>query len=103
VAGVRSPGLWGTRARLDELFGASAVRIAVTPREFVFRYRSPMHWIEVFRTYYGPMTKTFAALDADRQAVFTQDLLALLEKGNRSKDRSLVLPSEYLEVVIEKR
>jgi SAM-dependent methyltransferase len=101
--GVRSPGLWGTRKRLEELFGTNAMHIAATQREFVFRYRSPMHWIEVFRTYYGPMNKTFAALDAARQEAFTQDLLALMERGNRSKDRSLVLPSEYLEVVIERR
>ncbi|HTQ42089.1 MAG TPA: class I SAM-dependent methyltransferase [Polyangiaceae bacterium] len=101
--GIRSPGLWGTRARLEELFGANAKHVAITPREFVFRYRSPMHWIEVFRTYYGPMNKTFAALDSERQAAFTHDLLALIERGNRSKDRSLVLPSEYLEVVIERR
>ena len=62
-----------------------------------------MHWIEVFRTYYGPMNKTFGALDADKQAAFTRDVLALVEQGNRSHDRSLVLPSEYLEVVIERR
>jgi ubiquinone/menaquinone biosynthesis C-methylase UbiE len=103
AAGVRSPGLWGTRARLDELFAATAAHITVTPREFVFRYRSPMHWIEVFRTYYGPMTRTFAALNQEQQAAFTKDILALIEKGNRSRDRSLVLPSEYLEVVIERR
>ena len=62
-----------------------------------------MHWIEVFRTYYGPMNKTFAALDADKQAAFTQDLLALMDARNRSGDATLVLPSEYLEVVIERK
>jgi len=71
--------------------------------DFVFRYRSPMHWVEVFRTYYGPMNETFGALDAERQEAFTRDVLALIERGNRSKDRSLVLPNEYLEVGIEKR
>jgi SAM-dependent methyltransferase len=101
--GVKSPGLWGTQARLEELFGASAREIRTTSREFAFRYRSPAHWIEVFRTYYGPMNKTFGALDADRQAAFTQDLLALMESGNRSGDATLVLPSEYLEVVITRR
>lgn len=101
--GVRSPSLWGTRARLEELFGKAARTIRAESREFVFRYRSPQHWIEVFRLYYGPMNKTFAALDAGRQAAFTQDLLALIERGNRSGDATLVLPSEYLEVVIERR
>jgi SAM-dependent methyltransferase len=103
AAGVKSPALWGTRARLDELFGENAGRITITEREFLFRYRSPMHWIEVFRTYYGPLQKAFGALDADRQAAFTQEVLALIEGGNRSHDRTLVLPSAYLEVVIERR
>jgi len=101
--GLKSPALWGTRARLDELFGANAKEIRVTKREFMFRYRSPMHWIEVFRTYYGPLNKAFGALDPDKQTAFSSDVLQLVEQGNRSHDRSLVLPSEYVEVVIEKR
>jgi ubiquinone/menaquinone biosynthesis C-methylase UbiE len=100
AAGVRSPALWGTTPRLKELFGATAREIRTTSRAFTFRYRSPEHWIEVFRTYYGPMNKTFGALDAEQQAAFTRDLLALMDAGNRSGDESLVLPSEYLEVVI---
>ena len=101
--GVKSPALWGTKARLEELFGKTAQEIRAESREFVFRYRSPAHWIEVFRTYYGPMNKTFGALDAQKQTAFTQDLLALMESRNRSGDRTLVLPSEYLEVVIERK
>ena len=100
--GVKSPALWGTKARLEELFGKTAREIRTASREFVFRYRSPAHWIEVFRTYYGPMNKTYGALDAGKQAAFTQDLLALMDRHNRSGDRTLVLPSEYLEVVIER-
>ena len=101
--GVKSPGLWGTKARLEEFFGEAAQEIRTTSREFAFRYRSRTHWIEVFRTYYGPMNKTFGALDAEKQAAFTQDLLALMESRNRSGDHTLVLPSEYLEVVIERK
>ncbi len=103
AAGVKSPALWGTKTRLEELFGQTTGEIHTTRREFVFRYHSPEHWIEVFRTYYGPMTKTFGALDADKQASFTAELLALIASRNRSGDRTLVLPSEYLEVVIERR
>jgi SAM-dependent methyltransferase len=101
--GVKSPALWGTKARLEELLGNTALEIRTTNREFVFRYHSPAHWIEVFRTYYGPMNKTFGALDAEKQAAFTEDLLGLMETRNRSGDRTLVLPSEYLEVVIERK
>ena len=101
--GVKSPALWGTKTRLEELFGQTAQEIRTTQREFVFRYRSPAHWIEVLRTYYGPMNKTFGALDAGKQAAFTQDLLTFMGSRNRSSDRTLVLPSEYLEVVIERK
>jgi ubiquinone/menaquinone biosynthesis C-methylase UbiE len=101
--GVKSPALWGTKARLDELFGKTTKEIRATSRQFTFRYRSPEHWIEVFRTYYGPMNKTYGALDAGKQAAFTQDVLALMARDNRSGDGTLVLPSEYLEVVIERK
>jgi len=101
--GVKSPALWGTKARLEELFGRSAKEIRTTSRQFTFRYASPAHWIDVFRTYYGPMNKTYGALDAGKQAAFTQDVLALMARDNRSGDGTLVLPSEYLEVVIERK
>ncbi len=101
--GMKSPAQWGTKARLDELLGAAAREIRVTRRDFVFRYRSPAQFIDVFRTYYGPVNKTFAALDAEKQAELTRDLMALIESRNRSGDRTLVLPSEYLEVVIERK
>jgi SAM-dependent methyltransferase len=101
--GVKSPALWGTKERLAELFGERAWDIIATSREFTFRYRSPAHWVEVFRTYYGPMNKAFAALEGERQAAFMHDLAALIDSRNRSGDGTLVLPSEYLEVVIERK
>jgi ubiquinone/menaquinone biosynthesis C-methylase UbiE len=101
-AGVRPPSQWGTQARIEELFAGKAKVLSAVSREFVFRYRSPMHFLEVFRTYYGPMVKTFAALDLDRQAAFAHDVLELMDRFNRSGDRTLVLPSEYLEVVVER-
>jgi ubiquinone/menaquinone biosynthesis C-methylase UbiE len=103
AAEIAAPTLWGTRERLDELFGGATQEIGVQRREFVFRYRSPMHWLEVFRTYYGPLTCAFGALAPDAQWAFTRELLELLEERNRSRDRSLVLPSEYLEVALRKR
>jgi SAM-dependent methyltransferase len=101
--GVKSPALWGTAARLEELFVGKARKIQATERAFVFRYRSPEHWIDVFRTWYGPINKAFGALDAEKQAAFSQDLMALIASRNRSGDETLVLPSEYLEVVIERQ
>jgi ubiquinone/menaquinone biosynthesis C-methylase UbiE len=101
--GLKPPALWGTRSRLEQLFGTSARTIGSKSRFFNFRYRSPEHFVEVFRSYYGPMNKTYAALDAAKQAALTSDLLALIALGNASGDATLVLPSAYLEVVIERK
>ena len=102
-AGVKSPALWGTRERLTELFGDSASSIEARSRDFVFRYRSPEHWLEVFKTYYGPLLKAFATLDAPAQAKLTADVMDLVRRFNRSGDDSMVVPSEYLEIVITRR
>jgi ubiquinone/menaquinone biosynthesis C-methylase UbiE len=101
--GAKSPALWGTKPRLVELFDDAPVTIDAHSRNFVFRYRSPEHWLEIFRTFYGPVLKAFAALEAEKQTALTHDLLALIERFNRSGDSSMVVPSEYLEVVITKR
>jgi ubiquinone/menaquinone biosynthesis C-methylase UbiE len=98
--GARSPALWGTRARIAELFEPHASSIVTVQRHFVFRYRSPEHWLEIFKTYYGPVLKTFAALAPPAQLELERDLISLIGQFNRSADGSMVVPSEYLEVVI---
>jgi SAM-dependent methyltransferase len=99
IPGVRSPLLWGTDAHLRELF-ADAKTIVHTTRHFALRYRSPEHFVEVFRTFYGPVHKAFASLDADRQAALEADMLALLREADRGGAAGLVVPAEYLETVI---
>ena len=103
AAGVKSPALWGTEARLRELFGERFDSMAIERREFVFRYRSAAHWLEVFRTFYGPMHRAFGALDAAKQEALASDLIALAERFNRATDGTLEAPSEYLEVVIRRK
>ena len=65
-------GAVGHRARLAELFGRKRL-VRSAQRHFVFRYRSPEHWLDVFRTYYGPMLKAFAALGLKEQAALQRD------------------------------
>jgi ubiquinone/menaquinone biosynthesis C-methylase UbiE len=101
--GAKSPALWGTEARLAEMFGASASAIKSERRDFMFRYRSPEHFLAVFKSYYGPMLKAFAALDETNQQALRKDLLALIASMNRAQDGTMVVPSEYLEIVILKR
>ena len=102
-AGARSPALWGTRARLDELFQAESASVRGAQRTFAFRYRSPQHWLDVFKTYYGPVLKAFGALDPPAREALERDLNALIERFNRSGDGTMVVPSEYLEVVVTRR
>ena len=98
--GLKSPALWGTEPHIVELFGPRASAIRCERRHFNFRYRSAAHWIQVFRDYYGPTHKAFAALDAAGQEALEADIMALLERFNVAGGDSLVVPGEYLEVVI---
>ena len=100
--GIRPPSLWGTRDWLEATFGREAARLSIASRDYVFRYRSPAHWIEVFRTWYGPVHKAFQSLDAQGQQALAQDITQLIRRFNRSGNGCLVMPSEYLEVVIER-
>lgn len=98
-AGLKPPVLWGTEDRLHELFGSWIRSLEANRRFWTLRYRSVEHWIEYFRAWYGPTIKTFEGLEPARQQEYQQGLEALLRQFNRSGDATLVLPSEYLEVV----
>jgi hypothetical protein len=93
-AGVKSPALWGSEQRLRELFGDGISELKVEKRVFVFRYRSAEHWLSVFRTYYGPMLKAFAALDEAGQAGLAGELTELLQRFNQGGSDTLAVPSE---------
>ena len=99
-AGIQSPALWGTEAHLEKLLGSGAAQMQCRRRRFNFRYRSAAHWLQIFRDYYGPTHKAFAALDAVGQLALERDILALLAEFNSAGPASLVVPSEYLEVVV---
>jgi ubiquinone/menaquinone biosynthesis C-methylase UbiE len=101
-AGVQPPSLWGTEPHIVELFGAQAAQIRCEHRSFSFRYRSAAHWIAVFRELYGPVHKAFCALDAAGAASLERAITALLDELNAGGPDSLVVPSEYLEIVITK-
>lgn len=102
-AGVKSPALWGTWEWMEKAFRAEASDIVAEPRMFNFRYRSPQHFLDIFREYYGPMLKAFEALDAAGQKGLARDLLALIGELNTARDGTMVVPGEYLEVVVTKR
>jgi SAM-dependent methyltransferase len=101
-AGISSPLAWGTEPRLTELLGPGTSTIELQPRHFVFRYRSAEHWLDTFRTYYGPTLKAFAAIDDSARAGLEHELVGLAAASNTATAGALRVPSEYLEVVATK-
>ncbi|MDY0976876.1 class I SAM-dependent methyltransferase [Massilia sp. CFBP9012] len=99
-AGLASPLLWGNEDHVRQLFGADALQARITRRMFNFRYASPTHWVHVFRDYYGPLNRAFAALAPSAADALEQDLLALIDRFNTAGPDSMVAPAEYLEIVL---
>jgi ubiquinone/menaquinone biosynthesis C-methylase UbiE len=99
--GQKPPSLWGTEDHLRQLFG-DRVTLEVKPQHFVFRYRSPAHWIEVFSTTFGPVMKALEALDDPGRERLRLELHRVIGEFNKATDGTMVVPSEYLEVVATK-
>jgi len=99
-AGVRSPALWGDKQHLETLFAGH--RVEVIERVFNFRYRSGQHFLDVFRTYYGPVHKAFLALDEAGREALQRELTTLLESFNEATDGTLLIPSAYAEVIVHR-
>jgi ubiquinone/menaquinone biosynthesis C-methylase UbiE len=102
-AGVKPAALWGTEERVRELFGEGVVSLQATKRNFLYRYRSVQHWMDLFGAYFGPIVTALRALDPAGQERFSHDLMAGLEQANQARDGTLVAPMEYLEVITVRR
>jgi ubiquinone/menaquinone biosynthesis C-methylase UbiE len=102
AAGLKPPSRWGTPEWIRSEFGPRASDIHIEKKEYMFRYRSAEHWLDVFRNWYGPIHKAFLALDAGGQQKLEKDLIALVGRFDRAAGGAIVVPSEYLEIVITK-
>ncbi|GJL84096.1 MAG: hypothetical protein DHS20C01_37300 [marine bacterium B5-7] len=100
--GVQSPAMWGDSDWIDATFGPAARVIQVSNRNFTFRYRSPAHFVEVFRTLYGPVHKAFLTLDEAGQGALEADIIALIDRLNVARDGSMSVPAEYAEIIVLK-
>jgi len=101
--GVKSPAVWGTRSWVETTFAPAAFTLAAEPRHFIFRYRSAQHFLDIFRAYYGPVLKAFEALNTAGRKALAHDIIDLVGRLNTSGDETMVVPSEYLEVIFTKR
>ncbi len=101
-AGVRPASEWGTEQRLKALFGANTSSMNIKKRSALFRYRDNAHWVEVFRTWFGPIMLVLERLDDERSGEFLRELDGVLSQFNVSGDETLMVSADYLEVVIVK-
>ncbi len=97
--GVERPSLWGTEERVRELFGGGVSGLRVEPAVVNFRFHSPEHWLEYFRTYFGPIRMAFARVGDEGAAALEEDMLELMRTRNTAGDGALVAPADYVEVV----
>ncbi len=97
--GLNPPLLWGTEERLRELFGDGISDLRVERRTSRQPFRSPDHYIDHFRTYFGPAKMAFERVGSEGEEALEDDLRAYLEAQNTAGERALVLEAEYLEVI----
>jgi SAM-dependent methyltransferase len=97
--GLNPPLLWGTEERLRELFGDGIADLRIERRISRQPFRSVDHYLDFFRTYFGPVKVAFERVGADGEKALESDLREYLAKANTAGDRALVLEAEYLEVI----
>jgi SAM-dependent methyltransferase len=92
--------LWGDPRVVEERFGAGVTSISFKRRAMVLAYPfGPEQTVELFRTWYGPTVRAFAALDEERQRGYFADLVRLWTEHNTAGPNGTRVESEFLEVV----
>ena len=100
---LQPPTRWGTATGLRELFGDGLADLAIEHRTFTFRYTSRDHWLDFFRTNFGPLITAYATLDPMAAQLLTDEIRDAAAAANRAKDGTFVVDSGYLEVVATRR
>lgn len=98
---ARQPSMleWGVSDIVRERL-AGVASIGSVRRRIAFTYpHSPAVTVRLFRDWYGPIVRAFAALPAEGRAMLEDDLVRLWEGNNLATDGSTRVESEYLEVI----
>jgi len=99
-AGVPSALLWGNPRTVEERIGAGLSDLRFERRVMVLAYPfGPEETVELFRTWYGPTVRAFAALEEERQRKFFDDLVRLWTEHNTAGPNGTRVESEFLAVV----
>ena len=99
-AGVPSVLLWGDPSVVQERLDGAVTGLRFDRRTIVLAYPfGPDKTVELFRTWYGPTVRAFAALDEERQRGLFADLVRLWTEHNTAGSNATRVESEFLEVV----
>ncbi len=97
--GVQPPLLWGTEDHLRELFGNGISDLEVDRGTVKEVFRSPDHFIDYFRTYFGPTKVAFERVGEEGAEALDAALRELLGRWNTAGERAMVVEAEYLRTV----
>ena len=98
--GMPSVLLWGDPDAVRERLGKGTAELRFERRPMVLAFPcSPEETVRLFRTWYGPTARAFAALDEERQQELYDDLVRLWAGHNTAGRDATRVESEFLEVV----
>ena len=97
--GVAPPVLWGSEDHVRELFGDAVSDLRAERVKSRQPFFSVDHYIDFFRSYFGPIQSAYEKVGPEGEEALTQDLRAMLAEANTAGDRALVIEPEYLRVI----
>jgi SAM-dependent methyltransferase len=97
--GVRPAVAWGSDERVRELLGDGCRELRLQRRTCPWRFPSTRHFLEYFRTWYGPTVAAFAAVGEEGRDGLEHELLEVFDRHNTATDGTMAADVEYLEVV----
>jgi ubiquinone/menaquinone biosynthesis C-methylase UbiE len=104
--GFVSPMTWGLETHVVERFGQAGVpkeKISMFKDTFVFTSpdKGPLHFIDLFRRFYGPTMNAFEAAEKNGKAGELHGQLAELAKShNKSSDGGTSIAATFLRVTV---
>jgi SAM-dependent methyltransferase len=97
---IPSPLQWGNEEQVHARLGEGSVALTLNRRLITFEYPfGPEGVVNLFRLWYGPTQRAFAALDEATREDLRRDLEELWTEHNRAVDGTTRVQSEYLEVL----
>ena len=101
--GWASPISWSVEDTIDRMFCPAVCDVLTTHRTVTFHHGSAEAWVDELRTTRGPVRAAFESVSHEGRRAFERELLYLIDDFNLCMNASVLVPSEYVEIVIVKK